>query len=142
MASYGYENAMEVYGEPHAMHDYYDQPQYTVAEDPHVYPPHAPSPMYHEVHEQQQHPASASVLAPRPVRCTGSPTFLSPEERMGAFAMPAEAQGVQGMQGMQPNSMLINLAAAAEPAPQIALPQLPPMPPADPALEEAAVPME
>ncbi|KAI0747203.1 hypothetical protein C8Q80DRAFT_1121800 [Daedaleopsis nitida] len=160
-SSYGYDNATaHPYGEPAPMHDYYEQSSsYPIADDAHVYHSQNASPLFHEAPEQ--HPlaaavsapaappmSSASVHAPRPLRCTGgSPLFLSPEERLGAFAVPAEAQAqaqLQGLQGlhlqaMQPQphphthharNLLINLApAAVEPAPQIALPQVPPMPP-------------
>ncbi|KAI0699147.1 hypothetical protein C8T65DRAFT_697716 [Cerioporus squamosus] len=146
-ASYGYEHpAAESYGEPAHMAEYYEQPSYAVAvaEDAHAYQHHDASPLYHEVPDR--HPAAAtSVHAPRPVRCTGSPTFLSPEERMSAFAVPEGAQGMHGLQGMEEiehNSMLISLASGAEAAPQIALPQVPPMAPTEPALEEAAVAVE
>ncbi|TFK84929.1 hypothetical protein K466DRAFT_495705 [Polyporus arcularius HHB13444] len=142
-ASYGYEHPAESYPESAHMAEYYEQPSY-VAEDAHAYHHHDASPMYHEVPEH--HPAAAaSVHAPRPVRCTGSPTFLSPQERMGAFPVPEGAHGMHGMQGMEEiahNSMLLSLASGAEPAPQIALPQVPPMAPTEPALEEAAVAIE
>ncbi|KAI0765487.1 hypothetical protein C8Q74DRAFT_1371277 [Fomes fomentarius] len=124
-SSYGYENAVDAYAESAAMHDYYVQPSYPVTDDTHVYHSQEASPVYHE-----------------------SPTFLSPEERIGAFVVSAEAhaqaqsmQGVHEMQAIQHNhnGMLINLAGPAEPAPQIALPQLPPMAPTEAALEEVPV---
>ncbi len=145
-SSYGYENAVDAYAESAAMHDYYVQPSYPVTDDTHVYHSQEASPVYHEAPEQ--HPAMASVHAPRPVRCTQSPTFLSPEERIGAFVVSAEAhaqaqsmQGVHEMQAIQHNhnGMLISLAGPAEPAPQIALPQLPPMAPTEAALEDVPV---
>ena len=153
VANYGYEHPTEAYAEVAPVADYYEQPSYPVADDAHAYHQQDASSMYHEVSEP--HPAAVattSVHAPRPVRCTGSPTFLSPEQRMGAFPVPADPQGMPGMQdaqvGMQRmediqhNAMLISLGSVAETAPQIAIPQVPPMAPTEPALEETVVAVE
>ena len=135
-AAYGYESVAESYAaETAAMRDYYP-----LADDVHGAPQDAGA-VYHDFHPDphQPHPASvaaASVHAPRPVRCSGSPPFLTPEERLGAFAMQVDAA-----QGMPANPMLIDLAAGAPaPAPQISIPQVPAMPsPTEPTLAEAAV---
>ena len=133
-AQYEYERAIEAYGESAAVPDYYDQVPYTVAHDAQVYHPRdvSQSQIYHEATDH--HSAASSVHAPRPVRCTSSPSFLSPEERIGAFATSFDSQGPQ-----QSDAMLLHLATAGEATPQIALPQVPPMAPTEAPTEGNAV---
>ena len=108
-ASYGFDApATEHYAaDAAAMHEYYDPSSYHLPDDIHACAPQDVSPVY-----------ASSVHAPRPVRCGGSPpSFLTPEERLGAF------QGMGVGVAMQQNPMLL------EPAAQIAIPQVPAMPP-------------
>nr|VWO96403.1 Zn(2)-C6 fungal-type domain-containing protein [Ganoderma boninense] len=161
-AAYEYDGAV---GDAYAGHEpaaalgeYYEHAAY--ADGPAAYFASAPvgvgagsaAQMYHEATDP--HGAAASVHAPRPVRCTGSPAFLTPEEhhQLGAFAAAADAHThvhIHGhghhahhARGLQHHNdpMLISLAAADEAAPQMALPQVPLMPsPTDPALDAGAV---
>ncbi|KAI1785059.1 hypothetical protein LXA43DRAFT_169490 [Ganoderma leucocontextum] len=132
---YEYDSAAaDAYHEPAAVGDYYAHSPYA---ESYFSPGSGPSQMYHEATDP--HSAATSVHAPRPVRCTGSPTFLTPEEQMGAFAaMPSDAD-TQGLQHPH-DPMLISLAAADEAAPQMSLSQVPLIPSStDPALDASAV---
>ncbi|KAI0646711.1 hypothetical protein C8Q79DRAFT_1000965 [Trametes meyenii] len=127
--------------------DFYEPPPHPYTMDPemHAYQPHQPSPTYF-------HPPALpgplsptpgpAVHAPRPLRCTGSPSFLAPEARppraaFSSSSLPAVVAGCSDLDA-QPfahahaDDMLIDLCAPAQPAPQIAIPQLPPMPSANP----------
>ncbi|KAI0777822.1 hypothetical protein BD413DRAFT_189868 [Trametes elegans] len=122
-AAYGYDSPPDSYVDS-GVADYYDSPSYVVGSDMHAYPPQDVSPMYFH---QELAPLPSAVHAPRPVRCTGSPAFLAPEE-LQPTGYPAACDA----QMFQHDEMLIDFAAAtADPAPQIALPQLPPMSSAD-----------
>ena len=145
-AAYEYESAAaDAYHEPAAIGEYYAHSPY--AEGGYFSPPvgvgsGSAAQMYHEATDPH---AAASVHAPRPVRCTGSPTFLTPEEQLGAFAAEAHthahahAHHARGLHHHHSDPMLISLAAD-EAASQMSLPQVPLMPSAtDPALEAGAV---
>ncbi|KAJ8481261.1 hypothetical protein ONZ51_g6105 [Trametes cubensis] len=119
----GYESPSSFH-EANAAADYYNSPSYAVDVDMQTYHPENISPIHPSSEGASQHPAAA-VHAPRPVRCVGSPSFLTPEEQPATFSSSCEAQIFQH------DDMLINLPSTAEPAPQIAIPQIPPMPSAD-----------
>ncbi|KAI0366092.1 hypothetical protein BV20DRAFT_953067 [Pilatotrama ljubarskyi] len=117
-ARYAYDSSSESFGEGN-MGDYYDSPSYTIDTHMQAYASqHMSAPVYFE-QEASQH--AAAVHAPRPVRCTGSPSFLAPEEQPSNFSSSCEAQMLQH------DDMLMSLSTPAEATPQIAIPQLPPM---------------
>ncbi|KAI0360271.1 hypothetical protein OH77DRAFT_1393123 [Trametes cingulata] len=118
---YGYDTPSESFGEAN-MGDYYDSPSYTIDTHVHAYPSQHMSTVYFQ-QDAAQH--AAAVHAPRPVRCTGSPSFLAPEEQPSSFSSSCEPQMLQH------DDMLMSLPATAEATPQIAIPQLPPMPSGD-----------
>ncbi|TBU57121.1 hypothetical protein BD310DRAFT_569004 [Dichomitus squalens] len=122
MVGYEYEGTVDAFGESAAVGDYYDQASYTVTHGAQAHQLQNASQVYHEATDH--HSAASSVHAPRPVRCTSSPSFLSPEERIGTFATSFDSQTPQHC-----DAMLINLATASEVAPQIMLPHVPPMAP-------------
>ncbi|KAH9930462.1 uncharacterized protein BXZ73DRAFT_47582 [Epithele typhae] len=125
--SFGYDNVHHegFAAEQAAMADYYEASSSAYAHAAEAHP--APEPF----HDFVEHHAPAAVHAPRPVRCLGSPTFLTPEQRLDAFGMRVDAHG------MHHNPMLVNLAsAAADGAPHIALPQVPPMQPSESSLSD------
>ncbi|PIL28245.1 transcription factor [Ganoderma sinense ZZ0214-1] len=160
-AAYEYDGAVgDAYAghEPAALGEYYEHAPYADGAGAYFSSPPVGSgsaaQMYHEATDPHA-AAAASVHAPRPLRCTGSPTFLTPEEhhQLGPFAAAAadahthahhghghhahaHARGLQH----HDDPMLISLAAADEAAPQMALAQVALMPSStDPALDAGAV---
>ena len=118
-----YDGTADAYHEPAAtISDYYEHSPY--AEGGYFSPPGSDaSQMYHEAtdpHSAATASAALSVHAPRPVRCAGSPTFLTPEEQMGAFDAhphhPHVAADARGLHTHHSDPMLISLAAADEAA--------------------------
>ncbi|OJT02783.1 hypothetical protein TRAPUB_6639 [Trametes pubescens] len=115
-APYVYNSPAESFGEPR-VGEYFESPVYVADTD--MTPYHA-QPAYFP-QGSSQHPAAA-VHAPRPVRCTGSPSFLSPQAQHARLASSCEAPLFA-----HDSDMLINMSPAAEPSSQIAIPQLPSM---------------
>ncbi|KAI0674712.1 hypothetical protein C8Q78DRAFT_613581 [Trametes maxima] len=134
-ASYGFHSPASDPYDQCGVADFYEPPpppSYTMDPEMHAYQPHQPSPTYfhHPALAIAGAPPSAAVHAPRPVRCTGSPSFLAPEERPPVFSSssPSSLGCEAQMFAHSGDDMLIDLCSPAEPAPQIAIPQLPPMP--------------
>ncbi|KAI0634664.1 hypothetical protein C8Q77DRAFT_1216753 [Trametes polyzona] len=118
---YGSHSPSESFGDL-KLPNYYNSPSYAPGTNMEPYQTQHLSQQYFPQAAPQ---LPAAVHAPRPVRCTGSPTFLSPHEQQAHLASSCEPSFYPH------DDMLINMSAASEPAPQIAIPQLPSMPSAD-----------